>query len=200
MIWVKLINWIPMILMGLVFLWLLFLEIRWDLKAKNARNGLIAILMITLLQVAAKIIYLYISLKASPMGNYLLPGSGSHYLSEAAWQFLQPAFYSLIVGIGLIVFLLIIGKIFRSSVIDRLDIYIILMTIVAVGHKSAPILILGSFLIMVLTNLFYRFFKHGSKEMRLQIGAFLIISAFIILIIKNFMFYNVFLQIIHITI
>lgn len=192
---VKLIFWIPLGLTAIVFLWLLFLEIKGRVSSRLAGKLLAAVIAIYFLQITAQMVLLFFRLRGDEFGKYLLPGSGSKYFYNIYWSLGQPYLWALAVGLILILILILLRFVFRSEIVDRADLFIILMTIFAVGISNVLILILGTFFLMVFFLIGFNLRqKKVNSSARLKLTPFLLFTAIAILILSNFQFYWQFLN------
>lgn len=196
MIWFSnLIFWVPLSISAIILLWLFYLEIRGvTVSARTAGISLLIIVGINILQFLARSLYLYFALKANGLGQYLLPGKGTNYFYQTIWSFGQPYLWTLAIALGLALILLIIKIIMKSPIVDRADLYLITLTAVVVGSSSVLILILASFFLMFIFQLIYSLRQRKLKtSFRLAMAPFLLIVAFVILILNYFEFYWKFL-------
>ncbi|MFA6492850.1 MAG: hypothetical protein WCV58_01785 [Patescibacteria group bacterium] len=194
-----LLFWVPLVFSCVVVLWLFYLTLVGKISSKAARRALIAVIVIYFLQIAVNITYFYFRLKGDEFGKYLLPPN-SNYLYQAAWAMSSPSVWALAIGIGLVLILLLLRKIFHSEILDRSDFYILLLTIFLVGPSSVLVLVLVSFLLMICFLIGFSFKqKKVDYRAKLILSPFLLIVAFIILILNNFEFYFKFLEMLRLT-
>jgi len=195
MVWVvRIILWAPIVLSGLILAWLFFLELKDRLSSKTAGRFLAVVIGIYFLDILVKIIYTYFKLKGSSLGQYFLPGSGDNYFYRLIWDYFQPSAWAALSGLGIILILIILRRILKSTIVDKKDLFIIILTVFVVGTSNVLVLIVGSFLLMLFVQLGASI---RQKKMvtgwRLKISPFLLPMAILLLILNNFTFYLKFL-------
>lgn len=200
MLWFfRLIFWVPLILTSIVLLWLFYWELKIRVSSKTAGRALAIIIIIYFLQILSQAIYLYFHLKADEFGQYLLPPH-SHYFYQVLWSMSASSVFALAIGLVLVLVLLALGLIFKAKLIDRADIFILLLTVFAVGASNIVILILASFFMMIFFLIGFNIRqKKLNTRARLTLSPFLLITAFAILILNNFTFYFNLLKFLHLT-
>lgn len=202
MIWLsRIIQWLPLAVAGFVLIWLFCLNLKkGEITEKTARGFLIIILIVYFLQLAGIVCLVYFGMKNNPVGQYLLPGKGTSYFYWFTWETIQPFFWSLIISLGVILILFLGKLLLKSSIVNRSDIFVIILACVVVGPSSIMVLFLGSFLLMIVFQLIVSWQrKLKSNQLRVKIAPFLLIVAFAILILKNFDFYHDFLSFLRLT-
>jgi len=193
----QLIYYVPLALTGLILLWLLYLEVKDELTSRLALRYLLIVILINILQIASQVGLLYWQLKKDPFGQYLLPGKSDYFTNIAISQSLSLA-WPLAAALVIILGLILIRKVLKSTIIDKTDLALITLTFTAVGFSSITVLIGGTFIWMILVQVFAILKNRKKKtEFRLKMTPFLLVVAFIILILNNFDFYWKLLQKLH---
>lgn len=194
-----LIFWLPLGLLGLIVLWLFYLELKNQVSLKIARRGFIAVLIITFLEIVSQTTFLYFNLRQDEIGKFLLPPQ-SDYFYQAIWMISSAHVWALAIGIILVLVLLLLKRIFRSDLVDRSDLYILLLVVLVVGPSSVVVLILASFFLMIFFLIGFSLReKKIDTRARLSLAPFLLIISFAILILSNFDFYYTFLQLLRLN-
>lgn len=198
MIWFQeILTWLPFGFTLVILFWLFSLTLGGGLSSRTVKISLTAILIVNILTIAGKIIYLFFQSKDEKYRSILESIYGQNYFLKISWDLVNPIFWSIVAGLGLVLLLLMIQKVSRSPLFDQTDLWLILLTMIAVGSTNVLVLILGSFVLM----LFLQFFavikgKKAVLNFRLQIAPFLLAAAIIILILSNFSWYWQFLALI----
>ncbi|KKQ17420.1 MAG: hypothetical protein US31_C0019G0007 [Berkelbacteria bacterium GW2011_GWA1_36_9] len=195
----NLIFWVPLVLSSLIILRLFYLELKSKVTSKTAKRSLIAIILIYFLQIATQITYIYIKLKGDDFGKFLLPPK-SNYLYQVAWQISSSYVFALAIGLILILVLLVLRKIFKAEILDKADFYVLLLTVFVVGASNVLILVLASFFLMIFFLIGFSFRqKKITATARVTLSPFLLLTAFAILILQNFEFYQKLLTLLRLT-
>lgn len=197
MVWVtRMIEWLPLAITAFILIWLLCLNLKkGEITAKTGRRFLLLVLLIYLLQIIAQLVLVYFSMKKSPLGQYLLPGKGTNYFYWLIWDVVQPRFWALVIGLSIVLILWLGKKLLKAPIVNRADIFVILLACFVVGPSNIMILLLSSFVLMIIFQLVVGFRKKIKiKELRVEISPFLLITAFLILVLNNFDFYQKFLR------
>ncbi len=190
----QIIYWFPIGIIGVIALGLLYMGLRkGEILEKTVRKALILVISIYIIQIIAKTIYLYFVLKDHPLGQYLLSGDENNYFYRTVWSFIVPHIWALVIGIGIVIVLLLFKKFTKDPIIDRSDIFIIILTILAVGPYNSLVLFIGALFLMIVVQVI-NFQKKKFKRLRLSISPFLLIMTIIILVLNNFYFYQKFLD------
>lgn len=194
-IYSQLIFWVPISLTAIVLLWLLYIKLRVkEISVRTANRALILIVLINLVQIGAKIIYIFFNLRSSEFGQYFLPSQGSNYIYQTLWNLCQPYVWATAVALAIILVLMLLRKILHSPIVNQADLIIIFITVFIVGPSSVLVLIIGAFLIMLLFQLTYAITHRQIKsEYRVELSPFLLFTALAILVLSHFTFYLDFL-------
>lgn len=181
----NLLFWVPLVFSSLIILWLFYLELRSQVSSKAAGRALTAVIIIYFLVIATKIIYLYFQFKKDEFGQFLLPPK-SNYFYQVIWMMSSSYVWALMISLILVLILLLLRKVFSAKLVDRSDLYILVMTVFIVGAPSVLILILGSFFLMVFFMIGFSLRqKKINTRSRLTLSPFLLIVALVILILSN---------------
>lgn len=186
MIWFNnLLFWVPLVLSSIIILWLFYLTLKAKNILKAARRGLLAVIIIYFLQIAMTITYFYFRLKGDEFGKFLLPPK-SNYFYQFVWEVSASHVLALAIGVVLVLVLLLLRKIFNSEIVDRADLYILLLTVFVVGASSVLVLVIASFFLMIFFLIGYNLKrKKVDTRAKLVLTPFLLITAFAILILSN---------------
>lgn len=200
MLWFfRLVYWVPLILTSIILLWLFYLELKSGVLAKTVGRALGLLILIYLLQIVAQSIYLYFRLKGDELGQYLLPPQ-SNYFYQAIWTMSASSVWAIAIGVVLILVILILGRIFKSRLIDLADLIILFLCVFVVGAANVLVLILASFFLMIFFLIGFGLRqKKINTRAKLTLSPFLLMTAFIILILNNFDFYFNFLKVLRLT-
>lgn len=197
MVWMtRIVEWLPLAITAFILIWLLCINLKkGEIADKTSRRFLLLILLIYFLQIIAQLVWVYFSMKKSPLGQYLLPGQGTNYFYWLVWDVVQPRLWALVIGLSVVLFLWLGKKLLKAPIVNRADIFVIILTCLVVGPSNIMILLLISFILMIIFQLVVGFRKKIKiKELRVEISPFLLITAFVILVLNNFDFYQNFLS------
>lgn len=197
---IQLIFWLPFSLTAIILLGLFYLELKTEVSSRTVGKALAIIISVYFLKIAAQSVYIYFSLKGDELGQHFLPGKGTNYFYQMLWNISQPYLWALAIGLVLVLILFVLRKIMHSSMVDRSDLLIIILTVFVVGASSVLLLIIGSFLLMIFFLSGFNIRKRKiDTRLRLKLAPFLLLVAFIILILSNFNFYWHFLALLRLT-
>lgn len=194
----QLIFWIPQIIIIIILLGLLAADLKKGIiQLKTVKNAIILIVAVYVLRDLLRVGLFYLALKkdTTGLGQYLLPGQGTKYFQETVWNMYEPFLISILTAILLVLIALIIGKISKRSPLDSSDILILALTSFIAGFPQVFFLLIGSFLLMIASQIFIRFQAKNAGEIRLRLSPYLIVTTMIMMILANFSFYGRFLNI-----
>jgi len=178
---------IPLVF-DVVVLFLLFkrLVINQNLSIKIAKCATILVIAMFFVQLVAQLILAYFQIKQSTLGVYLLEDQG--YLVRSALTIAYPYAEALLVALVFLLVGFLAFRYYQRPIIEKIDLYIIFMSILVVGYPNVFVLLISAFVLMVLVQLGQMAFFR--KNERLSFTPYLIFLAIIILILNNFNFYN----------
>lgn len=184
MIWLnRLINWAPYLTTGFILVGTFYREIKGKNSLKTTLGAIGVVLGLILVQMAAKILYIFLQLRNNPLGQYLLSDKSS-YLMQVAWQMAEPFLWTLLVSLGAVLLFLLI-KVLRPAALDQTDLAVVGLTTLAVyAPANVIILLLVGLLSMVIWSLLCRL------PGRVALAPFLLFWATLILVLANFRFYG----------
>jgi hypothetical protein len=129
-------------------------------------------------------------MKADPLGSYLLPGQGTNYFSSVLWSTFEPLILGILVGILLTLVAILIKRYTAKPWFETFEIWIIFLTSFLVGFPGVFVLLLASFLLMIIWQIF-------RKAERVMLAPFLLLVCLAQLVLNNFQFYQNFLVRLH---
>lgn len=193
---VQITFWIPLILTVVILLVLFRIELlKGGIKFDFLRKMIFLVLIISVLEVIARVILFYFQLKKSPIGVYLLPSKGTTYFIEKIWQMAMPLVIGVLIGIILLLIVALIRKFSARPFFSEIDQWILFLTGLVAGYPSVLVLITGSLLLMIIFLIFSSLLqKVPIKNERISITPYIIFSAIGILILENFSFYQSFIN------
>ena len=126
MLWfLRIINWIPLLVAVVILLWLLRQDLKDGLARKESlKKAIIIVLVVNLLAIIFQLGKFYIALKNDPMGVYLLPGKGNNYFFYSSWNLFEPLVLAIAAGALMVLVGLIITKVFRRPMFLESDFYV----------------------------------------------------------------------------
>ena len=191
MIWIdRIIFWLPVLLAGLVLLFLLQKKLRkQELAVKTVRGAIFLILGLDIFLVLFKSGVMYWQLSRDDFGKYLLPGQGTDYFFRTVYFFLEPLLFGLVIAVVLTLIVFLLTKISKRQFVDTADLYLIFLVSLIGGYPSAVIILLLSFVLMIFLQL-YLLVTKKNVSMPVELAPFLLISGIIMIILAHFSLYT----------
>lgn len=187
------IGGIPLLVIVVILIWLFRREVLGNtLEKKNLKTILFIFVFLILASIIARFLFTYFSLKPTSLGPYLLKDRG--YIISYIYAMLSPYLYGALAGLILMLAGYLAATKMNRPLFEMKDYYIIFLTSFVVGFPNVLILIIGSLILMLFSQILAR-----KADNRVSMAPYLLIAAIFILILNNFSFYLKFLNLLHLV-